>query len=302
MNVLINVVLPVFIVAGLAALAKARLGLHARSISRVAFYLFTPALVFDSLSTTNVGWDVFGKLAAIMIILAILMWMLGTLASRLMGLQGTTQAAFLVAILIMNVGNYGIPVNSFAFGPASLAPASVFFTMGAMLSASLGVFLSARGQASAKLALRRTVSQPLVYAAALGLLVNLSGWTVPEPLSRAFHLMGQGSVPTMLVVLGIKLADLMQNRQRTVHVPALVFVTVARLLLAPAIAWLLAGAMGLQGLARNVAIVEAAMPTAVITTILATEFETDSSFAALCVLVTTLISLPTLTLLLNLLQ
>ena len=33
--------------------------------------------------------------------------------------------AFLVAILIMNAGNYGIPVNSFAFGPASLAPASV---------------------------------------------------------------------------------------------------------------------------------------------------------------------------------
>jgi predicted permease len=146
------------------------------------------------------------------------------------------------------------------------------------------------------------VGVPLVYAAALGLLINLAGWTVPDPLAKAFHLLGQGSVPTMLIVLGIKLAELVQNRQNKVHVPAVVFVTVARLLVAPALAWLLAEALGLQGMARNVAIVEAAMPTAVITTILATEFETDSSFAALCVLVTTLISLPTLTILLNLLQ
>ena len=302
MTILLNVVLPVFIVAGLAALARARLGLHARSISRVAFYLFTPALVFDSLSTTHVSWDVFGRLAVIMILVSALLLGLGFLASRIMGLKGTTQAAFLVAIIMMNAGNYGVPVNSFAFGPDSLAPVSVFFTMSAMMGSSLGVYLSARGKASAGLALRRMVGVPLVYAAALGLLINLAGWTVPDPLARAFHLLGQGSVPAMLIVLGIKLSELIQNRQNSVHVPAVVFVTVARLLVAPALAWLLAEALGLQGMARNVAIVEAAMPTAVITTILATEFETDSSFAALCVLVTTLVSLPSLTILLNLLK
>jgi predicted permease len=52
---------------------------------------------------------------------------------------------------------------------------------------------------------------------------------------------------------------------------------------------------------RDVTVVESAMPTAVITTILATEFESDPPFAALCVLVTTLVSLPTVTILLNLL-
>ncbi len=202
----------------------------------------------------------------------------------------------------MNAGNYGLPVNLFAFGPDAVAPASLFFTVNAMVAASLGVYLSAWGRASARLALRRAAGVPLVYAAALGLLVNLSGLAVPEPLGKAFHLMGQASVPTMLVVLGIKLAEMVQSRQCTVPVPALAFVAVARLLLAPALAWVLAGVLGLDGLARNVVIVESAMPTAVITTILATEFETDPSFAALCVLVTTLLSLPTMTILLNLLR
>jgi predicted permease len=70
---------------------------------------------------------------------------------------------------------------------------------------------------------------------------------------------------------------------------------------APALAWVLAGVVGLSGLSRDVTVLESAMPTAVMATILATEFDSDPSFAALAVLLTTLLSLPTLTILLNLL-
>jgi len=87
-----------------------------------------------------------------------------------------------------------------------------------------------------------------------------------------------------------------------VHVPALAAVAILRLIVAPALAALLAGLVGLEGLARDVTVLESAMPTAVITTILATEFDSDPPFAALCVLVTTLASLLTLTILLNLLM
>jgi predicted permease len=103
----------------------------------------------------------------------------------------------------------------------------------------------------------------------------------------------------MLVVLGMRLADTLQNGQRPRQLRALAVVTVARLVLAPALAWVLAWAVGLQGLGRDVVVLESAMPTAVITTILATEFDSDPPFAALCVLVTTLASLPTVTVLLN---
>ena len=75
--------------------------------------------------------------------------------------------------------------------------------------------------------------------------------------------------------------------------------TLVRLVLAPALAWFIAGAVGLHGLARDVTVLQSAMPTAVITTILATEFDSDPPFAAMCVLVTTLGSLLTLTLWLN---
>jgi len=141
----------------------------------------------------------------------------------------------------------------------------------------------------------------MVYAAALGLVCNLGNLAMPEPIAKAVHILGQASVPVMLAVLGAQLVQTYQNRQPVVHLPALGVVTVTRLVVAPALAWVLAGLVGLNGLARDITILESAMPTAVITTILATEFDSDPPFAALCVLATTLASLLTLTVLLNLL-
>jgi predicted permease len=299
MTILIRVVLPVFLVAGIAAIAQTRLRLEARTLSRASFYLFSPCLVFDSLVSSDVGGAEFRQIIAVFLLTTLALWVLGWVAARLLRLQGPTQAAFLTAILLMNAGNYGLPITLFAFGEAGLARASLFFTASALLSSSLGVYLTARGRAPARLALRRVAGVPLVYAATLGLILNASQVSIPEPLLKAIQLLAQAAVPSMLLVLGVNLAKTFQSRQYTLHLPALTFVTVARLVLAPALAWALARGLGLDGLARNVAILESAMPTAVITTILATEFESDPPFAAMCVLVTTLASILTLAILLN---
>lgn len=301
MAILVNVILPVFLVVGTSALMQTRLRLDIRTLSRVAFYLFSPALVFDTLANSNVSGSEFGQMTTVLILTTLALWALGALVARLLHLEGPTRAAFLIAILIMNAGNYGLSVNLFAFGEAGLARASLYFVGSALLSASLGVYLSARGRVTVRLALRRMISMPLLHATILGLVFNVGNLTVPETLAKAIHLLGQAAVPSMLLVLGVQLAEIFQSRQRMVHLPALGAVTVLRLIVAPALAWFLAGLVGLNGLARDVSVLETAMPTAVMTTILATEFDSDASFAALGVMVTTLVSLPTVTILLNLL-
>jgi len=299
MTVLLNVVLPVFIVAGVAALAHLRLRFEARTLSRAVFYIFGPALIFDSLTGSEASGAVFGQITAAALLTIAALWILGTVAARLLRLEGTTQAAFLVAVLLMNAGNFGLSVNLFAFGEIGLSLASLYFTVSAVVSSSLGAYLSARGRSTARQALRRAAGVPFVYAAALGLVFNLGNIAMPEPLTKAIHLLGQASVPVMLSVLGVRLAETLRARQRIQHLPALGVATFLRLIVSPALALLFASLVGLSGVARDVTVLESAMPTAVITTILATEFDSDPPFAALCVLVTTLVSLPTLTILLN---
>jgi len=301
MLILLNVILPVFVVAGLGALAQVRLQLDLRTLSRATFYLFAPALIFDSLATSGIGGAEFGRITAVVLLTTLVLWAVGIFTAKLLRLSGPTQAAFLAAILIMNSGNYGLPVNLFAFGEAGLARASLFFPVTALIASSLGVYLNARGRLSSRQALRRVVGVPLVYAAVLGMAFNLANLTVPEPLEKAIHLLGQASIPSMLLVLGVRLAETIKSRPEALRLPALTAVTILRLLLAPALAWFVATGVGLQALTRDVVVLESAMPTAVMTTILATEFDSDPSFAALCVLITTLASLPTVTILLNLL-
>jgi predicted permease len=300
-TILINVVLPIFLVAGAAALAQRRLRLNVATLSRSAFYLFAPALVFDSLANSDVGGDVLLQITAVVVALTAVLWAIGALAARLLRLEGPTRAAFLNAILLANAGNYGLPVNLFAFGPGGLARAVLYLTVHSMLSSGLGVYISAKSGTNIWTALRRVASVPLVYGALAGLVVNLAGWSLPETLAKSINLLGQASIPVMLVVLGINLAQTFRQGADTKCLPALGTAMALRLILSPALAFLLAGFMGLDALARNVTVLESAMPSAVMTIILATEFEADASFAALCVLGTTLASLVTVTVLLTLL-
>jgi len=302
MTVLLNVVLPVFIVAGVAAVAHLKLQFDARTLSRSVFYVFGPALVFDSLATSEASANAMGQVTAAVLLTVLALWAISAVAARLLRLEGPTQAAFLVGILLMNAGNFGLSVNLFAFGDDGMTWATIYFTLSALLSASLGAFLSARGRTTVRQSLRRVAEIPFLYAAILGVAFTLGDLTMPEPLAKAIHLLGQAAVPVMLSVLGVRLAETLQARQRVQHLPALGVAALLRLVVAPALAWLFAGLFGLSGLARDVTVLQSAMPTAVLTTILATEFDTNPPFAALCVLVTTLLSLPTLTILLNVLM
>lgn len=299
MAALINVVLPVFLVAGVAAAAQPRLRLDVRTISRASFYLFSPALVFDALVRSHLTGREFGQIAGVLVITVLVLWGVASLTARQLNLDGPARSAFLVAVLFMNAGNYGLPVALFAFGEEGLARASVYFTASALLSSSLGVYLAARGRARPAVAAQQVFKVPVTYAALLGLLFTALGRLPPEPVAKMVHLLGQAAIPVMLTVLGIQLVSTLQAGFQPASARALGAVLALRLLVSPCIALVVATALGLSALTRNVVTLQSAMPTAVMTTILATEFEADAPFVALSVFATTVLSLLTTALWLN---
>ncbi len=299
-TILVNVLSPVFIIAALAAMAQRHLKLDARVLSRTTFYLFSSALVLDALIGSDVSGAEFGRIAAAVVLTTLILWAFGIVAARFLQLEGPTRAAFLIAIILMNCGNYGLPINLFAFGERGLARASLYVAVSVILRSSLCVYIAARGRTSSiKLALRRVLSVPLAYVALFGLVINLSGLTLPEPFIKAAHLLGQGTAPTMLLVLGIQMAETLREARGSAHIPALTLVVLGRLILAPIIAHFAGALIGLETLSRKVVVLESATPSAVMSLVLASEFDSDLPFAALSVFVTTVTSLVTVTVLLN---
>lgn len=301
MSALIDVVFPVLLVAAVAFAVQPILRLEPRTLSRATFYLFNPALVLWSLARSDVSGAEVTRIGVAVLTITLLLWGLGALLARMLGLRGPLASAFLLATLIGNTGNYGLPVALFAFGEGGLARATIFYVGSSILQASLGVFIAARGQAGAREALLTTLRVPVLYAACLGLAMNLLGLTFPGWLDKSLSLLAQGTVPTMLCLLGVQLATMLIGETRLQRPPvrSLVVVTVTRLIAAPLLALPITWLLGFDALTRSIVLLQSAMPTAVISITVATEFQADVDFATAAVFLTTVVSLGTVTMLLN---
>lgn len=294
LNIIYNIITPIFIVVALAMLLGYRFSPDPRVFSRVIFYLFSPFLVVNSLAKSDLQANEIGLIAVMVLLFYLLMAVVSWSLARLFRFDRQLESAFMLSVVVINAGNYGLPLSEFAFGPAGLQRAVIFYVVTAVLANTLGVFLASRGAASVRQSLFNVLMVPLPYATAVGLLINLGHITLPLPLERAITLLGQATVPCMLVVLGLQLARVSAKRQWR----PILLATAARLVVAPLIAFPLVALLGLSGVTRQVAIVQASMPTAVISSVLAAEFGADAEFTAAVVLVSTLASMVTLTILL----
>jgi predicted permease len=284
--------LPILLVAGAGYLAGKWLKVEARSISRVVFYLFSPCLLFDLLTASQFeGADMLRMVGfALTSILTVgaITWILG----RLFRLERKMLAAVLLCTLSLNAGNYGLSLNLFAFGEKALAYASLFFVTSAILTYSVGVTIASLGRASLSDSLKGLLKIPVVYVVPLALIFMYFNWELPLPLSRSVALLGDAAIPGMLLVLGLQLQ---RNNHRIRDVRALLLATGMRLLGGLGVGLLFAPLFGLGGMAYNAGILESSMPTAVLATILATEFDAEPVFVTTAVFTSTLLSPLTLT-------
>ena len=188
------------------------------------------------------------------------------------------------------MATWGCRSASSPFGPSGLALGSVYYVISSFLSNTFGVVIASAGQAPLAVAVRQSLRVPVLYAAILGLAMNRTGLTLPVGVFRAIDLLASAAIPGMLIVLGMQLIHAPLRQRQFVILRA----TAIRLIAAPILAWIVCRLMGVDGLEADVITLQAAMPTAVMTSVLATEFETAPRLVATVVFFTTLFSMLTL--------
>lgn len=296
LSIFSTILLPIVLVAALGYLLARLGGLDPRPIARTTFYLFSPCLVFVALATSTTAPDLLGRLALLKLLIYVAVVPIAGWLARRLRLSAPAGSAFVLAAAFANSGNYGLSVNEYAFGPAGLALAVICYVTDNLLLNSLGVYLAARGHAGVRQALGQVIRNPALYAVILGVAVNRGGWTVPALLLRPLEMLGRAAVPTMLVVLGMQLASLRVGHQRW---RVISLATVLRLIVSPLLALALTIPLGVTGLARQVGVLQAAVPSAVMGSVVASRYETEPDLVAGCILVSSLASLVTVTALLK---
>ncbi len=298
LDVFLDVVLPVALVAILGGVFGHWRGATVAPISALVFYLFSPALVFSSLSRTELSADVSLRIVGVILVTFAIIYAGASLWSLLRRHDPSLRAGFALGATTPNTGNMGLPVAQLAFGDAGLQVAVVAFVAGAVLVNSAGIAVASLAGGARREVLAAPFRYLALYAAAAGVAVNVLGVDLPTTIDAPVRSLAAAAVPTMLVVLGLQLRAA-GRRDNLIDTSA---ASLPGLAIAPGAAWLAAGLIGLDGATRATLVVLAAMPTAVITTILATKFNAQPAFVTRVVVTSTLASMLSLTLLITLVR
>lgn len=298
LTIFVNVVLPVFLVAGMGYILKRRLDVPVAPLNQAVLYVLMPAFIFTSLMAVDFRSEEPLRITAFAFLLAIVMLLVGYAVALAARLDRPTANALALTAALPNLGNYGLSVVLLAFGEPGLAAGTLLLAVQMLYGLALAVFVASSGSAPLGRAVAEVFRQPTIYAVAAALALNLARVAPPEFVMSALTLPSQAAVPVMLIVLGMNVAGTSGIEQ-----PALVsLATFVRLVVGTLVGWLLAVALGIEGVAREVMIVGAAMPTAVFTILTATQFDARPKFVSDVVVVTTLASIVTVTVVLALLS
>jgi hypothetical protein len=187
----------------------------------------------------------------------------------------------------------------------------VYLTVQGVLLYTLGAYIAQRSTGGRGLGgVRRVLELPLIYAVVAAVLVRWAGGVPPADgtAMQTLSLVGNAAIPLMLLILGIQLADTDYSVALSRVGTAAALKTVA----APAVGVGVALAVGFQNptVARTF-VLECATPTAVTPLLLVVEFGGEdgpddglsvAEYVSTAILVTTVLSVPALTLLIALLE
>ena len=291
LDLFINVVLPVFLVAGMGYALARTLHPPISALNQTVLYVLMPAFIFTSLLPVDFTSEEPLRIGAFALLLAIAMLVVTLAIIVALRLDRVTGSALMLTSAFPNLGNYGLPVVLLAFGQPGLAAGTLLLGVQQLYGVALSAFIASSGTTSMARAARDVARQPIVAAVVLALVVNLAHLTLPKFVLAALGLPAQAAIPLMLLVLGMNIAS-----TKGIEDPRLVSIAAwTRLVFGPAVGWALTIALGVTGVARDVMIVGAAMPTAVFTILTATQYNARPRLVSDAVVASTIASIVTVT-------
>jgi len=286
-----NNILPIFLTAGAGFVLGKTIDLEPRTISRVTFYIFSPCLVFKLLTETELQQNSIIQMVGIAVGSTLVMGTIAYTISRLLKFERKMIAGVMLTTMFVNAGNYGLALNDYAYGKDALAYASIYFVTSGIMMYTLGVIVASMGKAPLKDSFLGMFRLPTLYALLFAIVLNQFSWNLPIFIQRPVDLLGQAAVPGMLVLLGLQL----QRANWRAHGLAMGIAGGLRLLISPLVAYGLSLPLALQGPALQAGVTESSMSSAVMGTVLATEYDAEPEFVTSVVTITTLLSPITLT-------
>jgi malate permease and related proteins len=262
-------------------------------LDAVVIRVSLPALIVSVVPELDLGGDVLVPVVVAWGRLSVLMaavWLL----SRALGLGATTRATLLLVVPLANTSFLGYPAVEALLGRSHLPAAVVYDQLGSFVAlATYGSFLASRAGAGPTPRLATLVRRVVTFPPFVGLLVGLALLPLggpPGPVAEVVDTVGATVTPLAMIAVGLRL-ELRPGGWR----PGVLALGLGlSLVVAPALAFGLATAVGGTGVAWETAVLQSGMPPMVVAAVLAADVELDAELASRLVGVGVLVAMATL--------
>ncbi|MEZ4629125.1 MAG: AEC family transporter [Deinococcales bacterium] len=296
-GIILNVVLPTFLVIGTGAVLQRAFRFNLAELNRLALYGAVPALVFKSLMREELNPEALLRLIGSQLCFYPIMFLLALAFSGLLKAKNEHKRGMIATAMFPNSANIMLPVTLFAFGEAARDLAAIMFSFSSLMLFSLGPIVLSGGKGKLRSPLG-VLKMPVIWAVILGLTLNLNHISLPQNLMRSIGILADAAIPLVLLALGMQMYQTGFSRPRALNILSAAF----KLLIGPILCFGIGYLLGLRALELKVFTLWGAMPPAINTFMLALEFEAGAEEVGKTVMLATASAFFTIALVLRFLQ
>lgn len=264
----------------------------AKTLNKIVVYIAIPSLIFLAMYNADLSDTMtLGTITLICITIGLLCGGIAYLFANLRNYSKETRWGLVTASAMLNSGFLGYPVVLGVFGSIGLVSA-VFYDLGSViLFIFFGFLLILVYGGNYQGIFRESVFFPSIIAITLGVLANVFQLPLGSLVPDILNYLSGAAIPLIMLSLGLSL----EFKEVKEYFAAASFVSVIRLVISPVIAIVLASLLGLSGVNFQVTVVQAGMPSGMLTMVLAIIYNLDIKITAACVFLSTALSMVSLT-------
>jgi len=296
MNILLNAIIPVFgiMLLGTAASVTGVLGESAeKSLSKFVYFFALPSVLFISTAQTPLsnffnGPFVIAYSLGTIITFSVFLWLFFK--------YGQKREAVIRALAVAspNTAFMGIPVIMVLFGNKGMLAvviSTIILSFIVCVSVIMLEFIvEPKNLSIIKLMKKIIIKNPIIFSIIIGFVLSALKIKPRTPISELFSLLGSTCGPCAMFAIGMTLVLKIPKR----IIPKIIIVNVAKLMLMPAIVFVLLLLLGASPLMTATGLILSAMPVAATTFIIAQQYEISVQESSDMVLSSTIASIITL--------
>ena len=294
MSAIENTIIAIVLMIGLGYVLKRIDFLSEKDIdpfNKIVMYILMPCMIFHAIYTADLNSiSNMGILPIVILGSSLATGAVSFIILKQFKLDDKTLWSVLVTVMIANTAFMGYPVNLGIYGQDGFLRAIFcdIATLSTFLLLSFVLILKFGG--TVKTAVKKIAFFPPLWAVILGLILNFINVPIGPVLDNTVNYLGQGAIPLIMVTLGLSIDFSALKRSRAM----IAFTSIMKLAFFPFIAFLLATYLGLVNLEHTVSVIEAAMPSGMMSLLLVITYKLDYEMTSDCILINTVISLITL--------